>query len=85
LVNFGLSDLGLTVFCYPLNSGKINFFRFRYIVNQSITFFSDYFLKKYFGSLEKGCTFASAFAQKTGVEKKRQLFETDEKIEIACV
>ena len=43
-------------------------------------------MKKYFGSLEKGCIFASAFAQKTGVEKKkRQLFETDERKEIACV
>ena len=29
-----------------------------------------FFVKKYFGSLEKGCIFASAFAQKTGVEKK---------------
>ena len=44
-----------------------------------------FFVKKYFGSLEKGCIFASAFAQKTGVEKKRQLFETDERKEIACV
>ena len=41
--------------------------------------------KNNFGSLKNGCIFASAFAQKTGVEKKRQLFETDEKIEIACV
>ena len=42
-------------------------------------------LKKYFGSCEKGCIFASAFAEKTAVEKKRVLFETDEKKEIACV
>ena len=42
--------------------------------------------KKIFVSYENGCIFASAFAQKTGVEKKkRQLFETDEKKEIACV
>ena len=43
------------------------------------------FLKKYFCSLEIGCIFASAFAEKTAVEKKRVLFETDEKKEIACV
>ena len=43
------------------------------------------FLKKYFGVLEKGCIFASAFAEKTAVEKKRAIFETDEKKEIACV
>ncbi|MBO7100788.1 MAG: hypothetical protein J6V98_02050, partial [Bacteroidales bacterium] len=38
------------------------------------------FLKKYFGSLEKGCTFAAVFRQ-----RKTELFETDEKKEIACV
>jgi hypothetical protein len=48
-------------------------------------FSPESFLKKYFCSLENGCIFASAFAEKTAVEKKRQLFETDEKKEIACV
>ena len=43
------------------------------------------FSKKYFCSFENGCIFASAFAEKTAVEKKRVLFETDEKKEIACV
>ena len=51
------------------------------VFTQTIPLFS----KKYFGGNEKGCIFASAFAQKTGVEKKRQLFETDERKEIACV
>ena len=44
------------------------------------------FLKKYFVGLKNGCIFASAFAEKTAVEKrKRQLFEINEKKEIACV
>ena len=46
------------------------------------------FLKKYFGSLENGCIFASAFEKKRCVERdtrKREKFEINEKIEIACV
>ena len=47
-------------------------------------------MKKYFGGLENGCIFASAFEEKRLVEKvvekrRREKFETDEKIEIACV
>ena len=46
---------------------------------QAVCVFFRKKVKKYFGSLEKGCTFAPAF------DRKAEYIETDEKIEIACV
>ena len=49
----------------------------------------EFFLKKYFGGMENGCIFASAFAEKRGLlktpERGQENIETDEKTEIACV
>ena len=45
---------------------------------------SAFWVKKIFVSYENGCIFASAFAQKTGVEKSEENIEILEH-EIACV
>ena len=39
------------------------------LINKEVMLDGEIFLKKYFGCFENGCIFASAFAEKTTVEK----------------
>ena len=49
---------------------RLIFFIIQTLENQRKYFYITPFCEKKFAGNEKGCIFASAFAQKTGVEKK---------------
>jgi hypothetical protein len=59
--------------------------------NQFVKYKNQFFLKKYFASMKKGCTFASAFEEKQKTTKnvdnfsRQENIEINEKTEIACV